>query len=156
MQTIPLTTILIAAGLFLVSITIVSRFGSKIRLSGRALGCLLVAGLGLFAAGLYLHLNEGPYETHRAAQPVRDTPPTEALAFSFTPSRVAWGQVVTIETALPADTVTVYLNGLPLIKRKLSANTLQVTIPTNTRDGYLELEQNGKRVRAAQPLSITP
>jgi hypothetical protein len=156
MQMLPITTILIAAGLLVLSIAIVSRFGSKIILSGRVLACFLVVGLSLFVAGLYLHLKEAPVETKRIVQP-RPSPPTgDAFTFRFTPSKVAWGQVVDIEASVPADSVTVYLNGLPLIKKNLSGNKLQVTIPTNTKDGYLELEQDGKRVRAAQPLAITP
>jgi hypothetical protein len=156
MHTLPITTILIAAGLLVLSVAIVSRFGSKIRLSGPVLACFLLVGLGLFIAGLYLHLKEAPAETKRIVQPKPSPPAVDAFTFSFTPSKVAWGQVVDIETSVPADSVTVYLNGLPLIKRNLSGHKLQVTIPTNTKDGYLELEQNGKRVKATQPLAITP
>lgn len=156
MQTIPVTTLLIAAGLLVLSIVIVSRFGSKVRLSGLALVCFLVVGLGLFFSGLYLHVKETPAETKRIVQPKPSPPSGDAFTFSFFPSKVAWGQVVDVEVSVPADSVTVYLNGLPLIKKNVSGNRLQVTIPTNTKDGYLELEQNSKRVRAAQPLFITP
>jgi hypothetical protein len=155
MQTFPLTTILMAAGLLVLSIVIVGRFGGKIRLSGPILACFILVGLGLFLSGLYLHLKEAPSDNQRIVQS-KPSPPVDAFTFSFAPSKVAWGQVVDIETSVPADSVTVYLNGLPLIKKNLSGNTLQVTIPTNTKDGCLELEQNGKRVKAAQPLIITP
>ena len=151
-----ITTILIAAGLLVLSVVIVSRFSSKVRLSGLLLISFMMVGLCLFLSGLYLHLKEAPTETQRSVR-VRSTPaPVDAFTFSFTPTRVAWGEVVDIEASVPADSVTVYLNGLPLIKKNLSGNTLRVTIPTNTKDGYLELEQNGRRVRAAQPLVITP
>jgi hypothetical protein len=87
----------------------------------------------------------------------QDKRAADSFTFTFNPGQVRWGDRVEIHAPLPAESITVYLNGLPLPKRvNGDGTTIRVTIPTGAKTGYLELERNGNRARASQQIVITP
>ncbi len=118
----------------------------------------MVSGVVFLGAGLFLHLGEKPAEQKAGATPHKgETHAARAFAFTFAPKEARWGQQVEIRVPPPAETVTVYLNGMPLPK-KVSGDgrMVSVTIPTTAKSGYIELERDGVRVRAEEEIRILP
>jgi hypothetical protein len=156
---IPLSTIIIAIAMLVFSVLIVSKLGGKIPLSRRARASLLAFGAASLLVGFYLHLNQTPAAKPRAATGVarQERSAGESFTFSFRPGEVRWGDQVEIQVPFSAESITVYLNGVPLPKRvNGGGRSIHVTIPTGAKTGYLELERDGSRVRAASPISISP
>jgi hypothetical protein len=155
---IPLSTIIIALAMLVFSVLIVSRIGGKIPLSGRAKGALLLFGAAAFLVGVYLHLNEAllpvPPPAHVAKE---EKGARQAFEFTFSPLQARWGDEVKISVPLSAESVTVYLNGVPLPKRSdEGGRTIRITVPSGAKTGYLELERDKNRVRATEKISIKP
>jgi hypothetical protein len=158
MSDIPLPTILIAIAMFSLSVLIVSKLGARIPLTRATRMLILVAGTLSLVAGLYLHLSEKPGNrqaiprVHKQEKRAADT-----FTFTFAPREARWGQQVDIQVPFPAESVTVYLNGMPLPK-KVSGDgrTVTVTIPTATKSGYIEIEHDGTRVRGKEQILIAP
>jgi hypothetical protein len=140
------------------SVVIVSKIGGKILLTRRAQAVLLVFGAVSLSVGLYLHLNEAPAanKPRTAGVARRETPAGEAFTFTFSPPQARWGDQVEIQVPFSAESVTVYLNGVPLPKRVNGGRTVRVTIPSGTKTGFLELERDGTRARASEPISVNP
>jgi hypothetical protein len=155
---IPLSTIIIAIAMLAFSVVIVSKIGGKILLSRRAQTILLVFGAASFLVGIYLHLNQTPAAKLRAAGVARqEKSKGEPFTFTFNPLQARWGDQVEIQVPFSAESITVYLNGMPLPKRvNVGGRTIRVTIPSGAKTGYLELERDGTRARASQPVSISP
>ena len=155
---IPLSTIIIAISMLAFSVTIVSKLGGKIPLSRRAQASLLVFGAASLLTGVYLHLNETPADKPIIAGPIRQGKSAgELFTFTFRPGEVRWGDQVEIQVPSSAESITVYLNGVPLPKRvNGGGRTIRVTIPTGAKTGYLELERDGIRARASEPVSVKP
>jgi hypothetical protein len=158
MSEIPLSTIVIALGMLAFSVLIVSRMGGRIPLSRRANTALLFFGAAVLLAGLYLHLNQTPATRPRAAQlSMQQKRRDDSFTFVFSPLRARWGEQVEIQIPFSAESVTVYLNGMPLPKRmNEGGRTIRITIPSGAKTGYLELERDGTRARASEPISISP
>ncbi len=127
-------------------------------LSRRAQAILLVFGAAFFLVGIYLHLNQMPAAKPRAAGVARqEKSKGESFTFTFNPLQARWGDQVEIQVPFSAESITVYLNGLPLPKRvNVGGRTIHVTIPSGAKTGYLELERDGTRARASEPISINP
>jgi len=158
MSDIPLSTILIALAMFSFSVLIVSKLGARIPLTRARSTLILVAGVLFLGAGLYLHLGEKPVD--RQAIPRKQKQEKRAadpFTFTFAPREAKWGQQVDIQVPFPGESVTVYLNGMPL-PRKVSGDgrTVTVTIPTATKSGYIEIEHDGARVRGGEQILIAP
>ena len=158
MSDIPLPTILIAMAMFSFSVLIVSKLGARIPLTRATWMLIFAAGTLSLVAGLYLHLSEKPAD--RQAVPrvhKQEKRAVDTFMFTFAPREARWGQRVDIQVPFRAESVTVYLNGMPLPK-KVSGDgrTVTVTIPTATKSGYIELERDGTRVRAEEQMLIAP
>jgi hypothetical protein len=140
------------------SVVIVGKLGGKIPLSRRAQALLLVLGSASLLAGAYLHLHQTPAAHSRAAGVARQEKSAgEPFAFTFNPGQVRWGDQVEIQVPFSAESITVYLNGVPLPKRvNHGGKTIRVTVPTGAKTGYLELERDGTRASATEPISINP
>ena len=158
MSQIPLSTIIIAIAMLAFSVFIVSKIGGKLLLSRRAQAILLVFGAAFFLVGIYLHLNQTPAAKPRAAGVAkREKSASESFTFTFNPLQARWGDQVEIQVPFSAESITVYLNGLPLPKRvNGGGRTIHVTIPSGAKTGYLELERDGTRARASERIVITP
>jgi hypothetical protein len=157
-EIIPSSTILIALAMLAFSVLIVSKMGGKIPLSKRLRTLLLVCGGLFFFVGLYVHLSRPPAaKPPSASRNEQSKSAPEPFAFTFNPDRARWGDQVEIRVPFSAETVTVYLNGMPLPK-KVSADgrIARITIPSGAKTGYLELERNGMKARAAEPITISP
>jgi len=155
---IPLPTAVIALAMLSFSIVIVSKLGGKIPLTSRARVTLLLVGVAALSAGVYLHLTETTLPTPAPANG-NQTGKIErkAFEFTFTPAQARWGDEVAIEVPFSAESVTVYLNGMPLPKRlRNDGRTIRVTVPSGAKTGYLELEREGVRARASSSLLISP
>ena len=155
---IPLSTIIIALAMLAFSVLIVSKVGGRIPLSRRANTLLILFGIAALLAGLYLHLNRKPMARPRAVETNRqEKRKAHSFTFTFSPTQARWGDGVDIQVPFSAESVTVYLNGMPLPK-KLSegGRTIRITIPSGAKTGYLELEREGERARASEPISINP
>ncbi len=140
------------------SFVIVSKIGGKILLSRRAQAILLVFGAASFLVGIYLHLNQTPAAKPRAAGVARqEKTAAESFTFTFNPLQARWGDQVEIQVPFSAESITVYLNGVPLPKKiNGGGRTIHVTIPSGAKTGYLELERDGTRARASEPVSVKP
>jgi hypothetical protein len=103
-------------------------------------------------------VNESPAAKPRAAEVARQEKTAGGpFTFTFTPGQVRWGDQVEIQVPFSAESITVYLNGIPLPKRLSGGGrTIRVTIPTGAKTGYLELERDGSRTRATEPIGINP
>jgi hypothetical protein len=158
MSQIPLSTIIIAVAMLAFSVTIVSKLGGKIPLSRRAQASLLALGAAALLAGIYLHLDQTPSAKPRVAGVARQEKNEGAsFTFTFNPGQVRWGDRVEIQVPFSAESITVYLNGVPLPKRvNGGGRTIRVTIPSGAKTGYLELERDGTRAKASEPISISP
>ena len=158
MNHIPFSTVVIALAMLAFSVVIVSRMGGKIELSRRAKALVLVLGGVCLSLGLYLHLNQAPVAEPRAARVTgQEKPAGEPFRFTFSPGQARWGDRVQISVPFPADTATVYLNGMPLPKRVVgSGQTIHVTIPSGAKTGYLEIERGKARARALEEIVISP
>ena len=158
MSQIPLSTFIIALAMLTFSVLIVSKVGGKISLPGQAKSILLVFGVASLLVGVYLHLNQTPAARPRTAGMNRQEQHTgEAFTFTFSPAQARWGEQVEIQVPFSAESVTVYLNGVPLPKRvNEGGRTIRITIPSGAKTGYLELERNGQRARASEPIQIAP
>jgi hypothetical protein len=155
---IPLSTIIIAIAMLVFSVLIVSKLGGKIPLSRRARASLLAFGAVALLVGIYLHLDETPSAKPYAAGVARQEKSAgESFTFTFRPGEVRWGDQVEIQVPFSAESITVYLNGVPLPKRvNGGGRSIHVTIPTGAKTGYLELERDGTRARASEPVLINP
>jgi len=156
---IPLSTIIIAIAMLVFSVLIVSKLGGKIPLPRRVQASLLAVGAASLLVGFFLHLNQTPAAKPRAAVGVarQEKSAGEPFAFTFNPGRVRWGDQVEIQVPFSAESITVYLNGVPLPKRvNGGGRSIRVTIPTGAKTGYLELERDGARMRVSEPISISP
>lgn len=155
---LPLSTIIIALAMLVFSVLIVSKVGGRIPLSRRANTVLFFLGVAALLTGLYLHLNQTPAARPLAAGTNRQEKHTsESFIFTFSPARARWGEQVEIQVPFSAESVTVYLNGMPLPKRlNEGGRTIRITIPSGAKTGYLELERNGARTHASEPISINP
>ena len=158
MSEIPLSTIIIAVAMLAFSVAIVSKLGGKIPLSRRAQASLLSLGAVALLVGIYLHLNETPSAKPRAAGVARQEKSAgESFTFTFRPEEVRWGDQVEIQVPFSPESITVYLNGIPLPKRvNGGGRTIHVTIPSGAKTGYLELERDGTRIRASEQILISP
>ncbi len=158
MSQIPLSTIVIAIAMLAFSVVIVSKIGGKIPLSRRVQAVLLVSGAAALLVGIYIHLGQTPADKPFSAGVARQEKPAgESFTFTFSPGQVRWGDQVEIQVPFSAESITVYLNGMPLPKRLSSGGrTIRVTIPSGTKTGYLDLERDGTRARASEPISISP
>ena len=158
MSQIPLSTIVIAIAMLVFSVVIVSKIGGKIPLSRRVQAVLLVSGAAVLLVGIYLHVGQTPPDKPSSAGVAgQEKHAGESFAFTFRPGQVRWGDQVEIQVPFSAESITVYLNGMPLPKRLGSeGRTIRVTIPSGTKTGYFELERNGVRTRASEPISISP
>ena len=158
MGDIPLSTIIIAIAMLTFSVLIVSKIGGRILLSARLRVLLFVFGGAFLLAGLYLHLQETPATTPTNAKIGREERNAQpAFAFNFSPLQARWGEEVEIKVPFPGESVTVYLNGTPLPKRLADGGkTIKVTVPSGAKTGYLELEREGARASAVEPIQIRP
>lgn len=140
------------------SVLIVSKVGGKIPLSTWSRALLLLFGGLVFFSGLYLHLSRTPAaKPHSEATRGQAKTAPRAFAFTFSPGQARWGDQIEIRVPFSAKTVTVYLNGMPLPKKvSTDDRTIRITIPTGAKIGYLELERDGMRARASEPISISP
>ena len=160
MALLPLSGLLIAAGLALFSVLVVNRikgaglFGRSSRL---ALSCICVF---LLALGLVLHLKvppEGVALSARSRQTVvfPVTSQTSRWSFSFEPKTVRWGEDVRLRVTPTIEKIEVYLNGNPLPSRTIGPGAFVVTIPTISRSGYFTLDCAGTKVRATEELIVS-
>ena len=157
MSQIPLSTILIAFAMLAFSVFIVSKIGGKILLSRRTQTMVLLFGAASLSFGLYLHLTQTPGATPRAAVVNRQKKPAgESFTFTFSPRQARWGDQIEIQVTFPAESATVYLNGMPLPKRVSGGRTIRVTVPSGAKTGYLELERDGARSRAEEQITVSP
>jgi hypothetical protein len=158
MSQIPLSTIVIAIAMLAFSVVIVSRIGGKISLSRPVQAVLLVSAAAALLVGIYLHLGQTPADKPFGAGVARqEKPARESFTFTFSPGQVRWGDQVEIQVPFSAESITVYLNGMPLPKRLSNGGrTIRVTIPSGAKTGYLDLERDGSRARATSPISISP
>ena len=138
------------------SILIVSKVGGRIPLPRRANTFLIIFGVAALLAGLYLHLNQKPMARPSAVETNRREKRTaDSFSFTFSPTQARWGDGVEIQVPFSAESVTVYLNGMPLPKKlNEDGRTIRITIPSGAKTGYLELEREG--IRASAPISINP
>jgi hypothetical protein len=156
MNHIPPSTIVIALAMLAFSVVIVSKMGGKIMLAPRVKALLVGLGGVCLCLGLYLHLNQTPAARPLAARVAgQQKPPEEPFTFTFSPGQTRWGEQVEIRVPFPAESVTVYLNGMPLPKKVVAGGqTMHVTIPSGAKSGYLELERDGARARASEQIII--
>ena len=165
----PLPSLLIFAGLFILSVMIVHR-AKKAALFGKySSRALLLCGLSLLALGFILQI-EGPVPPapHVGAPEGLGTPPTTgprgkggssspaSWGFSFEPQSVRWGEEVRIKVAPGMEKITVYYNGRPLPARALEKGMFAVTIPTISKSGYFVVDCGGTKLKAAQELVVRP
>jgi hypothetical protein len=149
---VPITSIVIAFGLLLLSVAIVGAISPKI--GRKTTWTCLVAGCLVLGAGLYLHLAAPPASTPPPA--TAEQPAERPFSFTFAPERVRWGQEVTIVADRPIAGALVYLNDRPVPSRPAQdANHLNITIPSTSKSGYLAVQAGGQRVRAEQQLVVT-
>ncbi|HME41851.1 MAG TPA: hypothetical protein VKF36_02095 [Syntrophorhabdales bacterium] len=158
MAEIPLSTIIIALAMLAFSVLIVSKVGGRIPLSRRVNALLILFGIAALLAGLYLHLNQKPMARPRTQETNRQEKRTaDSFTFTFSPTQARWGEQVEIQVPFSAESVTVYLNGMPLPKKlNEGGRTIRITIPSGAKTGYLELERRGERTRASEPIAISP
>ncbi len=155
---IPLPTVVIAVAMLAFSVLIVSKIGGRIPLSRRAQASLLLFGAASLLVGVYLHLGQSTAVKPPNVNPARQRmPEKEPFTFTFSPREVRWGDQVEIQTPFSGESVTVYLNGMPLPKKvDGSGKTISVAIPSGAKTGYFELERDGMRARSTQQISVTP
>ena len=158
MSQIPLSTIIIAFAMLAFSVLIVSKLGGKILLSGPVKSILLLFGVASLLVGVYLHLSQAPANKPLAAGVARQEKYAgESFTFTFSPPQARWGEQVEIQVPFSADSVTVYLNGMPLPKRlNAGGRTIRITIPSGAKTGYLELERDKTRARSSEQIVIAP
>ena len=93
--------------------------------------------------------------------PPQPPPPGGEVSFSFGPNPARPGAVVWLDLTKPvAYQIRVFLNGMPLpIIGTKGRGYVTVRLPFNVKSGYLEIEYQGRRIRANQPknfLEIIP
>jgi hypothetical protein len=150
---VPITSIVIAFGLLLLSVAIVGGISPKV--GRKTTWTCAVAGCLVLGAGLYLHLAASPASTPPPAATAVQ-PAKRPFSFTFAPERVRWGQEVKIAADQPIAGALVYLNDRPVPSRPAQdANHLNITIPSTSKSGYLAVQAGGQRVRAEQQLVVT-
>lgn len=82
--------------------------------------------------------------------------PRPELEFTFAPTAGRRGSEVTLFLSPPTQVVMVYFDGRPLPKKVLEAGRrLVITVPSDARSGYFEIEHRGQRYRAKQIFRVT-
>lgn len=82
-------------------------------------------------------------------------PPAPLLAFTVTPLKARRGSEVTLTLTPPRMSVSVYLDGRPLPHKVLGGGKrLVVTVPSDAKSGYFEVEYKGRRYKAPEKLRV--
>jgi hypothetical protein len=81
--------------------------------------------------------------------------PRPDVEFTFAPPAGRRGSEVTLTLTPPRQDVMVYFDGRPLPKKVLArGRRIVITIPSDARTGYFELELKGRRYRANQVFRV--
>jgi hypothetical protein len=170
----PLPSLLIFAGLLILSVMIVHRAKKAVLLGKYASRALLWCGLSLLALGFILQIGGPPAGAPRAAAPRQAAPdgpgtspatrpPGEAgtsapapRGFSFEPQSVRWGEEVRIRVFPGTEKITVYYNGRPLPSRAREKGIFVVTIPAVSKSGYFVVDCGGTKLKAEHELVVRP
>lgn len=81
--------------------------------------------------------------------------PKPEVEFTFAPTSGRRGSEVTLFLDPPRQSVTVFFNGRPLPKRTMEGGRrLVITVPSDARTGYFELEYNGRQYRAKKKFRV--
>jgi hypothetical protein len=82
-------------------------------------------------------------------------PPAPLLAFTVTPLKARRGGEVTLTLTPPRMGVSVLLDGRPLPHKVLGGGKrLVVTVPSDAKSGYFEVEYKGRRYKAPKKLRV--
>ena len=165
----PLASLLICAGLLMLSMVIVQRAKKGALFAKATSRVLLWTGLAILALGLVLQLLGPPHDAARRAaaspsgassapgaqaQTAATAPALASWSFSFEPESARWGDEVRIRLVPAVENVTIYFNGTPLPHRALEKGVFAVTVPTISKSGYFVVEHGGAKVKADKELMV--
>jgi hypothetical protein len=152
---LPISSILIVAGLILLSAVVANRAKGLVLFGQKVSRTITLFGAIFCVVGIILHF-ESPIPERINAPEIIKPALSESKEFqvSFEPKMAAWGQRVLLKVMPPVDRADVYLNDNPLPSVAKGNGVFVVTIPSISKSGYFTVSTNNKKIRSSNELIV--
>jgi hypothetical protein len=153
---LPISSILIVAGLILLSAVVANRAKGLILFGRKASWAITFCGAVFCVLGLCLHFKSPPPKKSEAPVIMKSAgSENKKYQISFEPQKAVWGQQVRLKVLPPVDKVDVYLNDNPIPSATTGDGVFTATIPSICKSGYFVVSIKGLKIKASEELIVS-